>query len=200
MLLARNVPDFRYEYVEEPDAVAKDQGPYAVFKDGIKVPYPRLLAENAKASHVDRPIHIAARGDCVEFIQSIVARGVSINSAGAAGFTALHFAVQAQNRQLIADIVEMGADLNIQNMGGETPLHLAVHKGDVETVTYLLDQGVDASVCNAGDSTPGVVARGLANQEIHRIFFARGLPLLKTIVSTHWLGRSTISKAFKHVI
>ncbi|KAK8114851.1 hypothetical protein PG999_006920 [Apiospora kogelbergensis] len=46
-----NVPDFRYEYVEEPDAVAKDQGPYVVFnKDGVEVPYPSLLAENTKAS------------------------------------------------------------------------------------------------------------------------------------------------------
>ncbi|KAK8872749.1 hypothetical protein PGQ11_003263 [Apiospora arundinis] len=47
-----NVPDFRYEYVEEPDAVAKDQGPYVVFKDGVEVPYPSLLAENAKASAI----------------------------------------------------------------------------------------------------------------------------------------------------
>ncbi|KAK8081546.1 hypothetical protein PG996_000327 [Apiospora saccharicola] len=45
-----NVPDYRYEYVEESDAVAKDQGPYVVFKDGVEVPYPSLLAENAKAS------------------------------------------------------------------------------------------------------------------------------------------------------
>ncbi|KAK7952583.1 uncharacterized protein PG986_008311 [Apiospora aurea] len=45
-----NVSDYRYEYVEEPDAVAKDQGPYVFFKDGVEVPYPSLLAENAKAS------------------------------------------------------------------------------------------------------------------------------------------------------
>ncbi|KAK8048422.1 hypothetical protein PG994_010152 [Apiospora phragmitis] len=52
-----NVPDFRYEYVEEPDAVAKDQGPYVVFKDGVEVPYPSLLAENTKASAMRSTIH-----------------------------------------------------------------------------------------------------------------------------------------------
>ncbi|KAK8065141.1 hypothetical protein PG997_011888 [Apiospora hydei] len=132
-----------------------------------------LLARNVT---LDRPIHIAARSDCVDFIRGLVARGVTIDSSGAAGFTPLHFAVQGQHRQLVADLVGMGANLNVQNMGGETPLHLAVHKGDAEMVRYLLDNGADATVRNAGDSTPGVVARGVSNSEVHQVFVTRDLP------------------------
>ncbi|KAK8113342.1 hypothetical protein PG984_013868 [Apiospora sp. TS-2023a] len=132
-----------------------------------------LLARNVT---LDRPIHIAARSDSVDFIRRLVARGVTINSSGAAGFTPLHFAVQLQHRQLIIDLMNMGSDPNVQNMGGESPLHLAVHKGDLETVKYLLDHGADATVRNAGDSTPGVLARGVANRAVHQLFFDRGLP------------------------
>ncbi|KAK8064060.1 hypothetical protein PG996_008712 [Apiospora saccharicola] len=132
-----------------------------------------LLARNVT---LDRPIHIAARSDSVDFIRSLVARGVTVNSSGAAGFTPLHFAVQLQHRQLIIDLVDMGSDLNVQNRGGETPLHLAVHKGDLETVKYLLDKGADATVRNAGDSMPGVVARGVTNRDVHQLFVDRGLP------------------------
>ncbi|KAK8012992.1 hypothetical protein PG991_010367 [Apiospora marii] len=144
-----------------------------MFTNRIALRTTMLLARNVT---LDRPIHIAARSDSIDFIRSLVSRGVTVNSSGAAGFTPLHFAVQAQHRQLIRDLVEIGSDLNIQNMGGETPLHLAVHKGDLETVTYLLDKGADATVRNAGDSMPGVVARGLRNREIHDLFVARDLP------------------------
>ncbi|KAK7963594.1 hypothetical protein PG988_010568 [Apiospora saccharicola] len=114
-----------------------------------------LLARNVT---LDRPIHIAARSDSVDFIRSLVARGVTVNSSGAAGFTPLHFAVQLQHRE------------------ERLPLHLAVHKGDLETVKYLLDKGADATVRNAGDSMPGVVARGVTNRDVHQLFVDRGLP------------------------
>ncbi|KAI1128083.1 hypothetical protein F5Y10DRAFT_182733 [Nemania abortiva] len=45
-----NLPDSTYTYVEKPDEVLDEQGPWVVFRNGIKVPYPHLLEENKKAA------------------------------------------------------------------------------------------------------------------------------------------------------
>ncbi|KAI1854507.1 hypothetical protein JX266_000625 [Neoarthrinium moseri] len=34
-----------YTFVQEPDEVAKDQGPYVMIRNGVEVPYPHLLAD-----------------------------------------------------------------------------------------------------------------------------------------------------------
>ncbi|KAK8065140.1 hypothetical protein PG997_011887 [Apiospora hydei] len=104
----------------------------------------RMALLMARNTTLDRPIHIAARNDCVAFIRSLVSRGVSIDMTGALRYTALHFAVLARHRQLIVDLVEMGADLNLQSMSGQTALHLAAQNNDVGAAKYLLDKGADA--------------------------------------------------------
>ncbi|KAK8034100.1 hypothetical protein PG993_009095 [Apiospora rasikravindrae] len=130
----------------------------------------RMALLMSRNTTLDRPIHIAARNDCVAFIQALVSRGVSIDMTGAFKYTPLHFAVLARHGQLVVDIVEMGAELNLQSMSGQTPLHLAVQNNDIEAVKYLLDKGADATIRNAGDLTPGVVARGHEDKTMHLLF------------------------------
>ncbi|KAI5926404.1 hypothetical protein F4810DRAFT_536175 [Camillea tinctor] len=43
-----NLADGSYNYQAEPDDILAEQGPYVVFRDGIKIPYPSLLEENKK--------------------------------------------------------------------------------------------------------------------------------------------------------
>ncbi|KAH7037741.1 uncharacterized protein B0I36DRAFT_345815 [Microdochium trichocladiopsis] len=45
-----NTAELRYNYVEEPDEVAKDQGPYVYFRNGIEIPNPSLLDDHKKAA------------------------------------------------------------------------------------------------------------------------------------------------------
>ncbi|KAI0105494.1 hypothetical protein GGR51DRAFT_190709 [Nemania sp. FL0031] len=45
-----NIPDSTYTYVENPDEVLDEQGPWVVIRNGIMVPYPHLLEENKKAT------------------------------------------------------------------------------------------------------------------------------------------------------
>ncbi|KAI0190199.1 hypothetical protein EV127DRAFT_93798 [Xylaria flabelliformis] len=43
-----NLSDPTYTFVEKPDDVVSEQGPWVVFRNGVKVPYPHLLEENKK--------------------------------------------------------------------------------------------------------------------------------------------------------
>ncbi|KAJ1335543.1 hypothetical protein MN608_02281 [Microdochium nivale] len=45
-----NTAELRYNYVEEPDEVAKDQGPYVYFRNGIEIPNPSLLDDQKKSA------------------------------------------------------------------------------------------------------------------------------------------------------
>ncbi|KAI1085654.1 hypothetical protein F5B20DRAFT_11511 [Whalleya microplaca] len=40
-----DVPDLTYDYVEAPDEIIEEQGPYVVYRNGVKVPCPSLLGE-----------------------------------------------------------------------------------------------------------------------------------------------------------
>lgn len=135
----------------------------------------RMTMLMARNTTLDRPIHIAARNDCINVIRALAAKGVSIDMTGAFGCTALHFAVQSRHRQLMVDLVQMGANLNLQTMSGQTPLHLASQNNDINAVKFLLDSGADASIRNAGDLTPGVVARAHEDKTLHLLFIARRL-------------------------
>ncbi|KAH8674066.1 hypothetical protein BX600DRAFT_224859 [Xylariales sp. PMI_506] len=44
------IPATMYTYRDEPDEVAKDQGPYVFFRNGIEVPYPSLLEDYKTSS------------------------------------------------------------------------------------------------------------------------------------------------------
>ncbi|KAI0481726.1 hypothetical protein F4859DRAFT_475800 [Xylaria cf. heliscus] len=45
-----NLPDTTYNFVEKPDDVVSEQGPWVVYRNRIKVPYPHLLEENKKVA------------------------------------------------------------------------------------------------------------------------------------------------------
>ncbi|KAI8953972.1 hypothetical protein F4801DRAFT_535079 [Xylaria longipes] len=45
-----NLSDTTYVFVQKPDDVVSEQGPWVVFRNGIKVPYPHLLEENKKVA------------------------------------------------------------------------------------------------------------------------------------------------------
>ncbi|KAI0017313.1 hypothetical protein F4780DRAFT_610895 [Xylariomycetidae sp. FL0641] len=48
--------DSSYTYVEKPDDILKEQGPYVVVRDGIEIPYPHLLDQPRKPVPTKGPI------------------------------------------------------------------------------------------------------------------------------------------------
>ncbi|RYP83566.1 hypothetical protein DL769_001320 [Monosporascus sp. CRB-8-3] len=148
------------------------------FRDGVFIFENGLRASqlNRRTKSLDGPIHMAARIGQTEFIKALVSRGVSVNSKGAFGATALHLAALEKNDALVKGLIEMGANLNAQTMSGQTALHIAAQNDDVATAILLLDNGANADMRNAGDLKPGVVARGIANSRVYQLFLDRGLP------------------------
>ncbi|RYP24356.1 hypothetical protein DL765_000620 [Monosporascus sp. GIB2] len=148
------------------------------FRDGVFIFENGLRASqlNRKTKSLDAPIHMAARVGQTEFIKALVSRGVSVDSKGAYGATALHFAAMEKNKSLVKDLIGMGANLNTQTMSGQTALHIAAQKDDVATATLLLNNGANPNIRNAGDLKPGVIARGIANSRVYQLFLERGLP------------------------
>jgi ankyrin repeat protein len=112
----------------------------------------------------------AAREDCLECAQILLAAGADVNQKTHYGWTALLTATQNRHYRLAAYLLEHGADPNIANNGGWTPLYLATDNRNIESGDYpvrtpdidhldyiklLLDKGanVNARICG-GKSTP----------------------------------------------
>ncbi|RYP58524.1 hypothetical protein DL770_010407 [Monosporascus sp. CRB-9-2] len=126
------------------------------FRDGVFVFESGLRDSqlSRKTKSLDSPIHMAARIGQAEFIKALVSRGVSVDSKGAFGATALHFAALEKNDSLVKDLIGMGANLNTQTMSGQTALHIAAQNDDVATATLLLNNGANPNIRNAGDLKP----------------------------------------------
>ncbi len=133
---------------------------------------PAVLAEQAAAFGFGRgpqvtdgggltPLVFAARQDCLECAQILLAAGADVNQQTHYGWTALLTATQNRHYKLAAYLLEHGADPNIANNGGWTPLYLATDNRNIESGDYpvrtpdidhldfiklLLDKGANVNV------------------------------------------------------
>jgi ankyrin repeat protein len=107
----------------------------------------------------------AASGDLPR-LRSLLAEGVSENSADEDGTTAVMAAALAGERQVLKLLLDHGADPNLQDDSGFTALMNAVigdgemdleggHPVFREIIELLLDAGADASLVDENDSTAG---------------------------------------------
>jgi uncharacterized protein len=117
------------------------------------------------------PLILAARQNCIECAQLLVAAHADVNQTSRYGWTPLLTAVQNRHYKLAAFLLDHGADPNIANNGGWTPLYIAVDNRNIEGGDYpvrdpdmdhldfiklLLAHGanVNSRVCGT-ESTPG---------------------------------------------
>jgi ankyrin repeat protein len=82
------------------------------------------------------PLVLAAREDCIECAQILVAAHAGVNQTTRYGWTPLLTAVQNKHYKLAAYLLEHGADPNIANNGGWTPLYIAVDNRNIESGDY----------------------------------------------------------------
>jgi uncharacterized protein len=116
------------------------------------------------------PLVLAAREDCLECAQILLAAHAGVNQTTRYGWTPLLTAVQNRHYKLAAYLLDHAADPNIANNGGWTPLYIAVDNRNIEGGDYpvrdpdmdhldfiklLINHGanVNARICGV-ESTP----------------------------------------------
>lgn len=82
------------------------------------------------------PMVYAAREDCLECVELLVAAKADVNQTTHYGWTPLLTATQNRHYKLAAFLLDHGADPNIANHGGWTPLYLAVDNRNIEGGDY----------------------------------------------------------------
>ena len=121
------------------------------------------------------PLVFAAREDCLECAQILVAARADVNQITRYGWTPLLTAVQNRHYQLAKFLLEHGANPNIRNNGGWTPLYLAVDNRNIEGGDYpvraadmdqlefiklLLDRGADVNARICGVESTSAECKG----------------------------------------
>ncbi|KAF7951389.1 hypothetical protein EAE96_006702 [Botrytis aclada] len=90
------------------------------------------------------PLQLAAASGRSDVFEVLKARGASLTSIDAFGFTTIDRAIQANSVDIIRSLLNAG--VNVDTRGGvrnETPLHRAARQGMTECISYLLEQGAD---------------------------------------------------------
>ena len=88
------------------------------------------------------PLLFAARVGDLPAARLLVAAGVDVSHANAAGITALMMAIQSGHPTVAAWLIEQGADPNA-DAAQYTALHAAVLRGDLQSARALLARGAD---------------------------------------------------------
>jgi len=124
----------------------------------------------ARAEGGETPLHKVAagraRGDAVEWLEFLIARGAEVNSRDTHGRTPLHYAIRG-NLKLAQRLLERGADLNALDERGQTPIAAAAEGGCVSVLEQLCERGYavpEQAVARAKRAEAEQAAR-LARQE-----------------------------------
>jgi ankyrin repeat protein len=126
-------------------------------------------------------LHIAARGNHIQTVRTLVDLGASCDIQDSTGKTALHVSAETGSLEVAKYIVErqemsngefalkyVALDratkkltrLNVHDIEGNTSLHLAAAAGKTSTVRYLLNVGSDVRSCNTRGEYPLTLAAG----------------------------------------
>jgi hypothetical protein len=100
--------------------------------------------------------------------------GVSVNSRGAFGTTALMRAAYRGNYELASILLEKGADVNVRDIGGATALHIATRQGHNNIVELLLKHRADPESLDSEGFSPLGRAVNLSKYHAVEILLAQG--------------------------
>ncbi len=110
-------------------------------------------------------------GDC-ENARKLLEKGVSANSVGTFGWTALQEAANGGNAAVVSLLCSYGCEMNLLGTAGETALHKCAVNNDVKTMDVLLLSGCDVDVKNSGGHSALHVAAYHDNVEAARLLLS----------------------------
>ncbi len=121
------------------------------------------------------PIQYAARGDAVDIMKLLVAKGVDPRGGTDPSFTLLHHAVQSGKSAAIHYLLDIGLDVNAKHEGtGMSPLVLATDFGNTDGARALVMRGADLNASDGNGQTPLMLALKKGRRELVDLFLRKG--------------------------
>jgi uncharacterized protein len=105
------------------------------------------MASSQTPDSVRTMLEAAARGE-VDTLQRLIAAGVSLESANAAGETPLLFAVKNNHLSAAVLLIDAGSNINAQAANKDSPWLLAGALGRTEMLRHMIPKGPDFSLRN----------------------------------------------------
>ena len=133
-----------------------------------------LCASIAAAGAVDAPLIDAVRAGDTAAVRTLLADGVSVQTAETDGTTALHWAVHHERLEIAGLLLAAGAPVDVTNRYGVTPLALASVNGSTPMIASLLDAGADPNLPNPEGETPLMTAARTGNAGSIETLLAHG--------------------------
>jgi ankyrin repeat protein/L-ascorbate metabolism protein UlaG (beta-lactamase superfamily) len=138
-----------------------------------------LLDNGFKADKQDArgmtPIQYAARGDAVDIMKLLVAKGVDPRGGTDPSFTLLHHAVLSGRSGAIHYLLDNGFDVNAKHAGtGMSPLFLATDFGNTDGARALVMRGADLNAADGNGQTPLLLALKKGRRELVELFLQKG--------------------------
>ena len=125
-------------------------------------------------------MHIAAAWGHSNVVESLLLKGVAIESRDAFGMTALHHASRNGHCLVSRLLLDRGCDVNSVSDRRYTALHFATMQGETETIKFLVARGAETtartSASRHGD-TPLHLAAVYAKADTVRVLVECGSPL-----------------------
>lgn len=153
----------------------------------------------------DEPLFEAVKAGDTASIESLLSKGVAVDSRARDQETPLMTAALSGQSEAAALLLAKGADVMARNSGGFTPLHAAAYSGSVPIVKLLLEKG---AVLDDAENKSGVTAMLVAGEEnnlaVAELLIARGadvnhpevhgyLPITRAL----WKGNTDIVRLYK---
>lgn len=111
-----------------------------ITKDMFKYHYPDVL------------IYASRKSNDINWIKSILDKGVDVNYQDEYGCTGLYYAILRNKISMIKLLVERGANVNHKNKNGDSCLMIARESGLLEVVKFLLNAGADVNYLNSNSN------------------------------------------------
>jgi ankyrin repeat protein len=118
-------------------------------------------------------ILVAAYGEHIEAIETLLNLGAGLRECDLAGMNLLHYAVAGSRPNVITWAVSQAISVNDANLKGETPAHLSAKNGDVECLAALLDAGANLDIRDKQDHTVRQLAEKYKRHKILQFLDAR---------------------------